>query len=88
MVIEEALKTADKTAIDKALEFCVNNKLNSALDFKDAVNHYSKITNEKTNITEPIKGLSEAVSLKIAIKPRIRELSDYVKIMNERSGGN
>lgn len=83
MLIEETLKTTDKTVTEKALEFCVNNRLNSALDFKDAVKHYSKITVEKTNVKEPLKGLTENVSLKIGIKPKVRDLSDYVKIINE-----
>lgn len=87
MLIEKALKTADESAIDKALKFCVNNKLNSAVDFKDAVEHYSKITEEKTEAIEPIKGLTEAVSLKIGTKPKIRDISEYVKIMNEGIGG-
>jgi hypothetical protein len=87
MLIEEALKTTDKTAIDKALEFCVNNKLNSAVDFKDAVKHYAKTTDENISVTESIKGLTEAVSLKIGIRPKVRDISEYVKIMNESSGG-
>jgi len=87
MLIEEALKTTDKTTIDKAIEFCVKNRLNSAVDFKDAIKHYTKVTDEKPTVTEPIKGLTEEVSIKIGIKPRIRDLSEYVKIMNESSGG-
>lgn len=87
MLIEKALKVADEAAVDKALKFCVNNNLNSAVDFKDAVEHYSKITEEKTDAIEPIRGLTEAVSLKIGTKPKIRDLSEYVKIMNESFGG-
>lgn len=87
MLIEKALKTTDETAVDKALKFCVNNKLNSAVDFKDAVEHYSKITEEKIDVIEPIKGLTEAVSLKIGTKPKIRDISEYVRIMNESIGG-
>jgi transposase len=87
MLIEKALKAADEAAVDKALKFCVNNNLNSAVDFKDAVEHYSKITEEKTDAIEPIRGLTEAVSLKIGTKPKIRDLSEYVKIMNESFGG-
>lgn len=87
MLIEKALKTSYEPAVDKALKFCVNNKLNSAVDFKDAVEHYSKIREEKTETIEPIRGLTEAVSLKIGTKPKIRDISEYVKIMNEGIGG-
>ncbi len=36
--------------MDKALEFCVSNNLNSAVDFKEALKHYSKMTVDLTDL--------------------------------------
>jgi hypothetical protein len=83
-LIEATIASVDILAMDKALNFCVNNQLISAVDFKDAVKHYLKIADEKAILQNTvITGLSEAASNKIAIKPKIRDISEYVKIMRE-----
>lgn len=88
ILIEDTIKTTNNTIMDKALEFCVSNNLNSAVDFKDALKHYSKIAEKKAeNQTEPVKCLTETVSIKAAIKPKVRDISEYVKIFKESSGG-
>ncbi|AGL00978.1 IS21 family transposase [Desulfoscipio gibsoniae] len=86
-LIEASLESADRIAIDKALDFCVSYRLNSAVDFRDAVKHYAILTQEKNTSQPPITGLTETASVKIGIKPRIRDISEYVKIMSENHGG-
>jgi len=86
-LIEASLETTDRTAIDKALDFCMSHRLNSAVDFRDAVKHYAILTQEKNASPPPITGLTETASAKIGIKPRVRDISDYVKIMSENQGG-
>lgn len=87
-LIEAAITAADLTTADKALEYCVKHQLHSGVDFKDAVKHYFvQNKNSADGETQPIKGLTEKVSAKISIKPLVRDLSEYVKIMNENQGG-
>jgi len=86
-LIEVSIKSADRIAIDKALDFCVSHGLNSAVDFRDAVKHYAILTKEKNDSHPPITGLTEKASAQIGIKPRIRDISEYVKIMSENHGG-
>ncbi|KAF1085119.1 Integrase core domain protein [Sporotomaculum syntrophicum] len=86
-LIEASLETTDRIAIDKALDFCMSHRLNNAVDFRDAVKHYAIVTQEKNASTPPITGLTETASVKIGIKPRIRDISEYVKIMSENHGG-
>ena len=86
-LIEASLESTDRIAIDKALDFCVIHRLYSAVDFRDAVKHYTILTQEKNTSPPPITGLTETASAKIGIKPVIRDISEYVKIMNENHGG-
>lgn len=86
-LIEASLESADRMAIEKALDFCVSHRLNSAVDFRDAVKHYAIQIQEKNVSHPPITGLTEAASAKIGIKPRIRDISEYVKLMSENNGG-
>jgi len=75
------------TAVDKGLNFCVKNNLISAVDFRDAVKHYSVSMNEGTMAQSyEITGLSEVATCKIATKPMIRDVSEYVKIMRGNGG--
>lgn len=85
-LIETSIESAARTAIDKALDFCVSHRLNSAVDFRDAVKHYTIQAQEK-HATPPIKGLTETASAKIGIKPRIRDIAEYAKLMSENNGG-
>lgn len=43
MILDSVVTSSTETAVNKALDYCINNKLFSAMDFRDAVNHYSKI---------------------------------------------
>lgn len=86
-LIEATITSSCMSAVDKGLDFCVKNNLTSAVDFRDAVKHYSISSDEGTipQVNE-IKGLSEAASYKIAVKPQTRDVSEYVKIMRENGG--
>lgn len=90
-LIEASVESVNSRTIEKALDYCISHKLISAVDFKDAVKHYAVMTEEKgqpPNISNPpITGLTETASSKIGVKPRIRDISEYVKIMSEDHGG-
>ena len=87
MLIEASLESVDRIAIEKALDFCVSHRLISALDFRDAIKHFAILTQEQTSSQPPITGMSETASAKIGVKPRIRDISEYIKMMSENNGG-
>ncbi|TJX12990.1 IS21 family transposase [Tissierella creatinini] len=87
MVMDSVLTSTDENAIHRALDYCLNNKLVSAVDFKDAANHYSKIIDKADNTTIEIKGITESATSKISSKVQVRSISEYVNIMNGNSGG-
>jgi hypothetical protein len=71
--------------MDKALEFCVKNRLYRATDFQDAVNHYQKDSQISDDIFSVKMGYMTAESLeKIKITPKIRDMSEYINAL----GGN
>jgi len=90
-LIEASIEAVNPITIERALDFCMSHRLISAVDFRDAVKHYSVITKERgqpqTNLTSHITGLTESTSSKIGIKPRIRDIAEYVKIIKENHGG-
>lgn len=87
MVLDSVATASSDAAINKALDYCINNKLFSATDFKDAVNHYSKIVAQSDVIPPEIKGITESATNKISSKVQIRSIEEYVKIMNGKGGG-
>ena len=87
MLLDSVLASNDENAVQRALDYCVNNKLFSAVDFKDAANHYSKIIDKADNITTEIKGITESATSKITSKVQVRSISEYASIMNGNSGG-
>lgn len=86
-LIEASIESVDRITVDKALDFCASHRLNSAVDFRDAIKHFAILTQEKDDSHPPITGLNETATAKIGIKPIIRDISEYVKIMSERHGG-
>lgn len=87
-LIESMIKTSNEESIDNALNYCIKFKLYSAVDFKDAIKHYSRDIEDITNIEGvQIKGITHASSEKIAAKAQVRDISEYAKIMNKKVGG-
>lgn len=89
MLIETCIQSINTETIDKALDYCINNRLFSAVDFRDAVKHYSRITDglEDVHQAQQIKGLTENSTVKINAKAQVRDISEYIKIMNGNTGG-
>ncbi|MDK2800088.1 MAG: hypothetical protein PWQ70_1707 [Clostridiales bacterium] len=83
MVISSAIKDQTPETINKALDFCVNNRLYSGGDFKDAVIHFGKekriqVLPDDTNITLLSKDSLE----KVKAKPQVRDIKEYIKILD------
>ena len=84
MLIDSVLKTVDENVADKALNYCLTNKLYSAVDFKDAAVHYSRTVDVEENFKDmqPLKGLTESAAKALSAKAQIRDLNEYAKIFN------
>jgi transposase len=82
--VKAVIKDMSTEVVDKALNFCIKNHLYSSVDFKDAVIHY-----EKTVPEQMIKNSNEIVPLsaesieKIRIKPEVRNVSEYARILTK-----
>jgi hypothetical protein len=87
IIIDSVVATKSGDSINRALDYCVNNKLFSAVDFRDAVNYYSRIIVEADNVAPELKGITESATTKISSKVQVRSINEYVSIMNGNSGG-
>lgn len=85
-LIQSTILDVEKSAIEKALHFCLRNKRFSATDFADAVSCYRQkattITNTPSSVD--IKAIDPANSYKLKIKPVVRDLNSYKILL---SGG-
>ena len=85
ILIQKAIRGSSLEVMDKALEFCVKNRLYRATDFQDAVNHYQKDSQINDDTFSVKMGCMTAESLeKIKITPKIRDMSEYINAL----GGN
>ncbi|MFA5577846.1 MAG: IS21 family transposase [Tissierellaceae bacterium] len=87
IVLDSVVTSSAETAVKIALDYCISNKLFSAIDFRDAANHYSKIIPEDDTIVPEIKGITESATDKISSKVQVRSISEYANIMNGNNGG-
>ena len=82
-LIQKAVKDVPLEVMDKALDFCVRNRLYRATDFQDAINHYQKdkgtINNNDFEIKTPL--LTQEELEKIKVTPKIRDISEYIKAL-------
>ncbi|AZO96684.1 IS21 family transposase [Halocella sp. SP3-1] len=84
LLIQSSLTNSSQETINKALDFCLKNKLYSAVDFRDAVNHYGKVvTTEAKPLEIDVVPLSPSSIDKIKAKPQVRDIAEYSKIFNE-----
>jgi hypothetical protein len=85
LVVKEAINEEPSDVIEKALNFCIRNKLYSAVDFKDAVKHYAKEQHSNTTSDKSVEIMSFSLTSmeKIKTKPQIRDISEYTKIFKQ-----
>jgi hypothetical protein len=82
LLILKTIKDASLEVMDKALEFCIKNRLYRATDFQDAINHYQK-DKHSTDDTFDIKASSMTPENleKIKVTPKIRDISEYINAL-------
>lgn len=82
-LIDQSVSNADKQTIDKALNYCLEYRLYSATDFRDAIKHFEKeLTPKDETESLQIKPLEEITLVNRVIKPRIRDVKVYQQLMN------
>jgi transposase len=87
--VKAALKAGEPEVADQSLDYCVKNKLFSAVDFKDAALHYSRGAKaDEKSLSSGVSPLSPESIEKIKSKPEIRDISEYAKIFSVSSERN
>jgi len=82
-MIRKSIKDVSPQAREKALDFCINNKLYSSVDFNDAVNHFGKEQVIDESIEEITHHpLSTDAREILEYKPQVRGMADYEKALN------
>jgi transposase len=80
-------KNVDNHVVHTAVEFCLKNKLYSAVDFTDVLTHYASQNTFKTQAAvaekTAIKMLDEKNVLNLKIKPQVRDIKVYQQILSE-----
>ncbi len=82
LLIQKAIMDAPLEVMDKALDFCVKNRLFRATDFQDAMNHYQKDKHVIDNTFDiKIPSLTQEKLEKIKVTPKIRDMSEYINAL-------
>lgn len=89
-IIEKNIEDVDKTFVDRALNYCIKQKLYSATDFSDALKYFKEIT-PNSNINTAIAASIDIKPINtndceiLKAKPEIRDIRVYQDIL---AGGN
>ncbi|PQQ66261.1 IS21 family transposase [Acetivibrio saccincola] len=81
LLIQKAIKNAPLEVMEKALDFCLKNRLHRATDFQDAISHYQKEKHDTEHFEIKISALTQEVLEKIKITPKIRDMSEYINAL-------
>lgn len=85
-IIGKAIDELDKAVLSKALEFCAENRLYSAVDFKDAAEYFKKIIQMQNTAAGPEKDTPPEFDGHIpVVKVGRRDIGEYIKNLG---GGN
>lgn len=86
LLIKKAVLNENHDTINKALDFCLKNKLYSAVDFRDAVVYFQQKTGMEHRIAleAEIVPLTPEAREKIRARPQVRDLSVYSRLINPK----
>jgi hypothetical protein len=82
MVIKKSIQKINPESINKALSYCIKNKIYSASDFEAVISKYIQDHNGKKKITipeQPVHSLNKKVH---EIVPQTSDIVEYEQIMN------
>jgi len=80
-LIQKTLDQASKEAVEQALHYCMANRLYRAVDFADAVDHFSRSYEQTAPDTSDVKPLNGVDPAKWRAKPHIRDMAIYQRIL-------
>ncbi|NTZ16370.1 hypothetical protein EXW96_01860 [Paenibacillus sp. JMULE4] len=80
-LIQKTLDQAFQESVDQALRYCVANRLYRAVDFADAVNHFSNSCEKTSSDRSHVTQLSGVDPAKWKAKPQIRDVEIYRRIL-------
>lgn len=88
LLIDTAITGISSITAEKALDYCLKYKLFSAVDFRDAVKHFSKETSHQALENQGLMNNDiGTLNEKATVKAQVRDISEYANIMNQKAGG-
>ena len=86
LVIKGAIVGRSPIIINKALAFCIKNRLYSATDFNDAISHYGKEGRINEPLEEPLKVVPVLLNdpEQIKVQPHISDIKEYSDIFKKQ----
>lgn len=87
LIMKQTIASADPVLINKALEYCMDNKITSAMDFKTIVATYKQEVLKEGSQPKiiPINPLSGVVPAGALIKPDQSQIEDYQTIVQNKN---
>ncbi|MDH7524153.1 MAG: hypothetical protein QHH10_02415 [Peptococcaceae bacterium] len=85
-LIEKTISQYSSEAVDAALQYCLTNELNSAVDFRDAVIHFSQGIKETENKSVPSDIHTTNNSSLPSLKVAKRNLQDMINCLKGGAG--
>ena len=79
-IVRQCIEKNDKQIINKALDYCCANNVNSAIDFKSVVEQYSRNTTTQIQLLQPITTLNPlngAITASRLSEPAKSAIADY-----------
>jgi len=89
LIVKGAVESSTAAIADKALQYCINNKINSAADFKSIIAYY-KQEEQKAQSEEPgakiiqLNPLNGTTSQNAFRQPEKSALADYESILKKK----
>ena len=85
MIIRKTIEQADPSLVNKAVDYCWNNKITSAMDFKEIVTQYQQVLPDKyyPKIIS-INPLGGALPNGAMVQPATSQIEDYQTIFKQK----
>jgi hypothetical protein len=83
MLINKIIDEYSPLAVETALQYCLTNELKSAVDFRDAVIHFSKVVKEAACTVDPLIIPSAGNTRIPGIEVAKRDLQDMIRRLKE-----
>lgn len=79
--LQLCIENVHPEVVDKTLNYCIKNGLYSAVDFKDAMDHYNSIPLKDKRKGIDFTPINDEIDQKIKSKPKIRDIGEYTALL-------